>query len=209
MEKEKRTDRVAGPNEPGVAEVVRLATEARDPHPSWWSQRRSAQKAAADLLPELIDERIVDAVLHLPEGTTRTWLDEDNEFRGRVVSRRLELENAADPEIDYMRSLTPKQIRAGLLLVGEETTQRKVAELLGVDPRTIRNWHKRPVFRRYLEQLKEQRARELRLEAEAEKRAIRDKQRALHEKAGRVLADRLDAGDVKAAVAVYRLLIDR
>ena len=191
----------------GVAEVIRL-TDATGP-PRTWSMRRSVEKAAAQLLPELIDERVVDRVLDLPEGTTRGWLDEDEEFRDRVVSRRLELQSHRAVDIDYTRALTAKQIRAGLLLIEEEMTQTKVAEAVGVDARTIRNWQHQRAFQLYLEDLAEQRAARLKQDSLAERAAVRAGDRRVRQKALGVLEKKLDADDLKAAEVVFKLLIDR
>jgi putative insertion element HTH domain-containing protein len=193
--------------EVGVAEVIRL-TDATGPAATWL-RRTSVQKAAALLLPELIDERLVDRVLDLAEGTTRRWLDEDEEFRDRVVSRRLSLQSQRDPDIDYARALTAKQTRAGFLLIEEEMTQTKVAEVVGVDPRTIRNWHHQRAFQGYLEVLAEQRAARLKQEALAERAAVRAGDRRVRQKALGMLEKQLDAGDRKAAEMVFKLLIDR
>ena len=191
----------------GVAEVIRL-TDATGT-PANWLRRTSVQKVAAQLLPELIDERLVDRVLDLPEGTTRRWLDEDEEFRDRVVSRRLEIQSHRDPNIDYTRAMTAKQVRAGFLLIEEEMTQTKVAEVVGVDPRTIRNWHHQSVFQSYLEVLAEQRAARLKQEAMEERAAVRAGDRRVRQKALEVLEKKLDADDMKAAEMVFKLLIDR
>jgi hypothetical protein len=207
MEDSTQVDGDTGSHEPRIAEVVRLATAA--PTPKLWTLRPSRQKAAARLLPELIDDQLVDQVLALPDGTTGGWLDEDEQFRDKVVSMRLALESSADPDIDYTRALTPKQARAAILLVEQEMTPTKVAESVGVDPRTIRNWRRQPVFRRSLEQLTGQRSRQLQLEAEAENSAARRRERELRQKAERVLSDLLDADDAKTAGMVYKLLIDR
>lgn len=126
MNESRHADGDARSGEPRIADVVRLAAAAGPP--DYWSERSSKQKAAADLLPELIDEGIVDRVLALGEGTTRRWFDEDEEFRNRVVSRRRALESSRDPDIEYARALTPKQIRTGILLVEGERTQTEVAE---------------------------------------------------------------------------------
>lgn len=125
------------------------------------------------------------------------------------MSGRRELEHSADPEVDYTRALTPKQARAAILLVEQEMTPTKVAESVEVDPRTIRNWRRQPVFRRSLEQLRARRAGQLRLEAEAENAAARRSQRELRQKAERVLSDLLDADYAKTAGMLYKLLIDR
>lgn len=60
-----------GSHEPHIAEVVRLATAAASP--KMWAFRSSRQKAAARLLPELIDDRLVDQVLALPRRH-HAWL---------------------------------------------------------------------------------------------------------------------------------------
>ena len=193
--------------EVGVAEVIRL-TDATGPAATWL-KRTSVQKAAAQLLPELIDERLVDRVLNLAEGTTRGWLDEDEEFRDRVVSRRLELQSHRAVDIDFTRVLTAKQIRAGFLLIEEEMTQTKVAEVVGVDARTIRNWYHQRAFQKYLEVLARQRAARLKEEALAERAAVRAGDRRVRQKALGVLEKKLDADDMKAAEMVFKLLIDR
>ena len=206
MSKGQQSEGDPGSHEP-VAEVVRLATRADQP--KWWHERRGEEKAAAELLPELIDERVVDQVLVLADGTTRRWLDDDEEFRDRVVEGRRKLESTRDPDIDYARALTSKQIRAGVLLTEEEIPQIKVAEIVGVDERTIRNWLHRAAFKAYLEQLAERCAERLLAEAKAQQAAARADDRALRAKAVRVLGNRLDEGDTKAAGLVLKLMIDR
>lgn len=205
MGNSKRVDDDPRSSEPSVAEVIRLVDAAGQRE---WINRRSAQREAADLLAQVLDEGVVDQVLALPEGTTRGWLDNDTAFREHVVARRRNLEIFADPGIDYTRALTPKQIRAAALLIEEEMTQVRAAETVGVDPRTIYNWLRQPVFQLYSQQLSDERAQRLSLAADAEVAVRRAEDRALRQKAVRLLGDLIDAGDGKAAERVFKPLID-
>jgi hypothetical protein len=130
-------------------EVLRLKVAVDDQLDDADTER---YRQAARLFAHLLDCDAVDRVMDLPSGQTQAWAEEET-FNNLATNERIDRERSCRAPEDLGAALEPRQREAARLLAVEGLTKTAAAAQVGVDRRTITNWHYQPAFLLFLKQL--------------------------------------------------------